>query len=362
MSSSFSLTDSPVGKYFANIAELSVLRIFMEYNIFAAIPAPPASISIQDLAGKLEKVDHKLLDRFSRMLIASGVLASPSSGHVALTPTSQSFLNPQASGFFTYLFDFFLGPSIQWPAYFDNLGSLQEPPLSRRCPGGFAFGAPDKTAYEIMSMIPQKSGTLNQAMALEGDVPAMPGGYQFNWVATHAASDSSRTLIVDVGGGKGQALKAILDSHPQIPARRCVLQDQAAVVHFAVQEHKDDVLGQVQIIGKSFFEQTPVQGALVYYLRRVLNDWSDEEATKILTNLRGSCAPDSRVLVVEYLRKDEPELVMSAVDMFILNIGGKVRSEVMFKDIASRAGLEVSSVTADMGVESGCAVIEMVPI
>lgn len=362
MSASFSLADSPVGKYFANIAELSVLRIFLEYNVFAAIPAPPSIISIEELAGKLEKVDHKILVRFSRMLIATGVLASPAPGHVALTPVSQSFLNPQASGFFTYLFDFFLAPSTKWTDYFDNLGSLKEPPLSSRCPGGFAFGAPDKTAYEILSAMPQKSGTLNQAMTLEGDVPAIPGGYQFKWVADHAASDSSRMLIVDVGGGKGQALKAILDSHPQISAQRCALQDQAAVIHFAAQERKDDILGQVQIIGKSFFEQTPVQGALVYYLRRVLNDWSDTEATQILKNLRASCAPDSRVLVVEYLRKDAPELVMSAVDMFILNIGGKVRSEAMFRELASSAGFEVSSVTADQGVESGCAVVEMVPV
>jgi len=67
-------------------------------------------------------------------------------------------------------------------------------------------------------------------------------------------------------------------------------------------------------------------------------------------------------LVVEYLRKEEPELVMSAVDMFILNIGGKVRSEAMFRELASKAGFEVRSVTADKGVESGCAVIEMAPV
>lgn len=98
----------------------------------------------------------------------------------------------------------------------------------------------------------------------------------------------------------------------------------------------------------------------MYYVRRVLNDWSDGEALKILQSVRAACAPDSKVLVAEYLRPELPSIHTSTVDMFIMNIGGKVRSEKMFRELAEKAGLKVTSVSKHKKTESG--VVEMVPI
>lgn len=98
----------------------------------------------------------------------------------------------------------------------------------------------------------------------------------------------------------------------------------------------------------------------MYYIRRVLNDWSDYDALQILREVRAACAPDSKVLIAEYLRPEQPAVFPSAVDMFIMSIGGKVRSEAMFRDLAGQAGLTISSIARHEPTDS--AVIEMVPV
>ncbi|KAK8867338.1 equisetin n-methyltransferase [Apiospora arundinis] len=359
MAAEFSLAETPIGKYFASMAEMGVMRVFVEHGIFDAIP--DEGISLEDLTTKLA-VEYNLIERMAAFLLSVGVLTSPAPGHVAHTPASKAFTDPRVAQFYSYLFDFFMGPTTRWPDYF-AVNGLAEPARSNRSPGGFALGMPDKTAYEIMAAIPGLATRMNGAMAIDGDIP-VTGVYDFSWVAAYAAENTggeSRELIVDVAGGKGQALKDILEETPAIPAARCVLQDQPHVIAEAVAEHEGSaVLGPVKKIGHSIFGEQPTKGALVYYIRRVLNDWSDHEALQILKNVRAACAEDSRVLIAEYLRPAQPSVYTSTVDMFILNIGGKVRSEKAFEELAAKAGLRIASVARHEKTES--AVVEMVPI
>lgn len=253
----FSLAETPIGKYFCSIAELGVMRIFVEHKIFDAIP--DEGISIQELTSNLG-VEYNLIERFSNFLLAAGVLCSPAPGIVAHTPGSKPFQDPRISQFYSYLFDFFMGPAVRWPEYF-AVNGLAEPRRSNRSPGGFALGHPDKTAYEIMAAMPGLATRMNGAMAIDGDIP-VTGVYDFSWVSNYAKSNpEGRHLIVDVAGGKGQALKEILEENEAIPAERCILQDQPHVIVEATKEHKDSsLLGPVEKIGHSIFEEQPTKG------------------------------------------------------------------------------------------------------
>ncbi len=84
-------------------------------------------------------------------------------------------------------------------------------------------------------------------------------------------------------------------------------------------------------------------GALVYLLRRILNDWPDGICVDILSHVAKALPddPKARVLVMEP-RKLEPAQPMSAVvDMVMLNLGGKLRNEATVTRIANAAGLKV---------------------
>ena len=55
-----------------------------------------------------------------------------------------------------------------------------------------------------------------------------------------------------------------------------------------------------KLVSGDFFEAVP-EGADAYVLKKVLHDWSDEDAVRILTNCRRAMAAGGRVLVVETL-------------------------------------------------------------
>lgn len=99
-------------------------------------------------------------------------------------------------------------------------------------------------------------------------------------------------------------------------------------------------------------------GALVYHIRRVLNDWPDDYCVTILKHIRSVAAPDSRVLISEQIAQDPPTLDVAALDLFLMNIAGKRRNERMFRTIAERAGWKLRKIWMDKKSDSG--VVELV--
>lgn len=239
------------------MVELGVLRFFVEYHVFPAIP--DSGISISDLGTKTG-IDTRLLERHVKFLVAVEVLKSPSPGQIEHTSLSKKFQEPLATLFYPHLFDSFMATAVKWPEYFkQNNGS--EPQRSNRAPFGFAVGHPDKSFYDVLELMPERAKSFNSAMALSLDDMPITGIYDFKWVGDyHSQTDaSSRTRIVDLGGGKGQALKAILEGNPTIPAASCVLEDQAEVIQQASAE-ASHVLEPVRKIPHSFFDEQPVKG------------------------------------------------------------------------------------------------------
>lgn len=373
----FDQAETPIHGYFYWMVELGVLRFFIEYHIFQAIP--DSSISISDLATRVG-IDARLLGRHANFLVAVEVLKSPSPEQVEHTSLSKKFQEPLATLLYPHVFDSFMATAVKWPEYFKQNGG-SEPQRSNRAPFRFAVGHSDKSFYEVLELIPERAKLFNSAMALSLDDMPITGIYDFKWVGDyHSQTDaSSRPRIVDVGGGKGQALKAILEENPTIPAALCVLEDQAEVIQQANAE-ASSVLGPVRRIPHSFFDEQPVKGtlrlvlkvndihnsekfvtgALIYYIRRVLNDWPDDECVQVLSRIRNACAPDSRVLISENLLPGEPLLGSAAIDLWMMNFGGKRRNENMFRELASRAGFRISSVAKDKATNMG--MVEMSPV
>ncbi|KAL4995986.1 S-adenosyl-L-methionine-dependent methyltransferase [Aspergillus recurvatus] len=120
--------------------------------------------------------------------------------------------------------------------------------------------------------------------------------YDFPW------GSLGKALLVDVGGGVGGFPLQLSKIYPNL---RFVVQDRGPVVKQALEkvwpEENPAALkaGRVQFIEHSFFDRNPVEAADVYYLRYVLHDWSDEYCIQILSRIRESMAPHSRLLICE---------------------------------------------------------------
>lgn len=83
---------------------------------------------------------------------------------------------------------------------------------------------------------------------------------------------------------------------------------------------------------------------MVYLLRRVLLDYSDELAAGILRHLAGALPadnPKARIVVIEERLLDIPVPQNCIVDLVMLNLGGKLRNEAMFGELAAAAGLKM---------------------
>ena len=77
-------------------------------------------------------------------------------------------------------------------------------------------------------------------------------------------------------------------------------------------------------------------------LRFVMHDYSDAVCVDILKQIVPAMAPDSLVLISDFCLPEQAttrDLVVVTMDITILNMGGKERSESGFKSILNAAGL-----------------------
>jgi hypothetical protein len=131
--------------------------------------------------------------------------------------------------------------------------------------------------------------------------------------------------VVDVGGGTGARLIALLRANPSLRGTLVELSGPAerAAGRFAEAGLSD----RVRVVARSFFEPLPA-GADVYVLSGVVHDWPDSQATAILRRCAEAARPSGRVLVVEQLLDDADDMAgMTAFDLFMLiACGGRERT------------------------------------
>jgi len=89
-----------------------------------------------------------------------------------------------------------------------------------------------------------------------------------------------------------------------------------------------------------------VIGALVYYLRQVIHDYSDDVCVDILRHIVAAMVDDprARVLICEQILPDTPAPIPYTMDMLMLNLGSRERTEGDFQRLAKAAGLKVVKV------------------
>ena len=139
--------------------------------------------------------------------------------------------------------------------------------------------------------------------------------------------------IVDVGGGHGVLLAGILSAIPKV---RGALYDLPNVVAGAEALRAPEIAGRCEIVGGDFFKSVPADGD-GYILSRVIHDWDDDAALKILDNCRSVIRLDGRLLLVEGVSKppNEPD-PNKFFDVWFIGDGGCERSEAEYRALLRR--------------------------
>jgi SAM-dependent methyltransferase len=164
-------------------------------------------------------------------------------------------------------------------------------------------------------------------------------------------------VVVDVGGGTGGLLAAVLRAHPHL---RGIVFDLPHVVPAAQRVLEDaGVAGRGRATGGDFFTD-PVPAADVHVLAQILHDWPDREALAILRACRASLAPGGRLLVLEQVVPDEPGPSFAAtLDLLMLVLlGGRERSAAEWEALLRGGGFGLVRITPAPGTN----LIEAAPV
>jgi hypothetical protein len=196
---------------------------------------------------------------------------------------------------------------------------------------------------------PEESAVFDRAMSsLTGGVnEALVESYDFGRFGT----------IVDVGGGNGTLLAAVLAAFPPTSG---ILFDQAHVVGGAERVLKAaGVAGRCRIVAGSFFDGVP-DGGDAYILKSIVHDWEDAESLAILRACRRAVAEHSVLLVIE--RDLGPPNGAPASKLLDLNMivapGGRERTLEEYGALLDAAGFRLVGATP---TPAGLSVIEGVP-
>lgn len=180
--------------------------------------------------------------------------------------------------------------------------------------------------WEYRAQHPEESAIFDAAMASNSRlvIDSLLTAYDFGRFGT----------IVDVGGGNGALLAALLAAYPTL---RGVLFDQPHVVRGV------DLGPRCDVVGGSFFDAVP-DGADAYVLKWIIHDWGDEQSAAILRAIRRT---GGTVLVIERLLgppNEDPIGKLSDIQMLV-GPGGQERTLEEFAALFEAAGYRLAGST-----------------
>lgn len=142
--------------------------------------------------------------------------------------------------------------------------------------------------------------------------------------------------VLDVGGGVGVLAESLLDAQPGL---QVTVLDRPEVV--AQLPRRAGLTG----VDADLFEPWPVQ-AEVAVLARVVHDWPDEDAVRLLTNVRRALPAGGRVFLVEMLVADDGRFGGLCDLHLLLATGGRERTQAEYQRLLEEAGFALVEVRA----------------
>ncbi len=194
-----------------------------------------------------------------------------------------------------------------------------------------------KGSFDYFADTPEQAALFDETMTSISQLTtaAVIAGYDFSEYST----------IVDVGGGQGRFLAAILAA---APASRGVLYDLPRVLDSAADRTDDcSVADRIAVVRGSFFDGVPAGGD-AYILKNIVHDWPDDKAVQILRNVREAGGPEAMVLLVELvIPEHDRDFPGKWADLeMLLNLAARERTAAEYRELLRRAGFQMTGVAA----------------
>jgi hypothetical protein len=316
------MTDSPEGRLWdlmRGALTARALGVVAELRVADALAAGPRPVT--EIAREVG-ADADTLHRFLRALASDGVFAEEAEPGVFRNTDASELLRSSGWDDFAH---FFGGIWLRAAAELD--ASTTEPVF----PGLFGTDF-----WSWLAEHPEERASFDRAMEQGKDRRVE----RFAPVAWRGDE-----TVVDVGGGNGALLAALLRLQPGL---RGIVFDLPETV-------RDEASfgPRMEFIAGSFFERVPVGD--VYVLSTILHDWDDERSAAILRTIRVSAPDDARLLVLDSIVQpgNEPDGAKWLDLLMLVQFAGRERDEAQWRTLLEGAGFEPTSITDGM-IQATC--------
>lgn len=324
------------------------VKIALDMGLFRALSKPGsgrAESKAQDLASQCVS-DVALTRRLLRVLAANEIVSQTSLDTYAPTDFSQILTNDNAASTVSFMNDVCLPCFAQVPAYFCRNG-YKNPTGPHNAPWMSCMG----TSTGLFGWLHEHPEQLANFGALQAGtqslVPFWADIYPIEQLMQdfqYTPGDAYNALLVDVGGGTGSDINRFHQRYPQHPGH-LILQDLDEVIESA------EVDGSIVKMPHDFFTPQPISGALIYFFHNCLHNWPDDEAARILSNLRPALRKGySRVILHENLILDEHPMPWgTTIDLTMMTlVGAGERTEGAWRQLCESAGYEIVKIWPGM--------------
>jgi hypothetical protein len=287
------------------------LRVVAALGIADAVTSEP--MHVDDLA-RATGADAATLHRVLRALASEGVFEEREPRVYAATAVSEA-LRRDGWAEFAHLFG---------GVFYDAVADLER---------GVRTGTPtfhERFGDDFWSWL---AAHPDEREAFDG---AMAGGKEGTAARLAELPWRAGEVVVDVGGGNGALLLALLRLRPEL---------RGIVLDLPETKRDEAALGdRIEFAAGSFFERVPAGDA--YVLSGILHDWDDERAARILRTIRAAASSEARLLVTEsVIAPGNDRSGAKWLDLLMLTISGRERDEAEWRALLTSAAWSPVRVT-----------------
>jgi len=208
--------------------------------------------------------------------------------------------------------------------------------------------------FQWIEQHPEASRDFNNAMTSMSDLTSM--------VVVQGLDFSGVRTVVDVGGGAGMLLSAVLRSNPGLKG---TLYELPKVIEEARSKgllSEFEKAGRCELASGDLFKTQPA-GLDAYLMKWILHDWSDEQVKHILSVTRQAAGgPGKKLFIVELVVDPVPQKALDArlfdIAMLVMQ-EGRERSEQEFRGLLAASGFELKRV---LPTQSPYSILEAVSV
>jgi hypothetical protein len=317
----------------------TVVATLVRLRVFDRLAEKPLS---SDELAEATGTDRDALHRFLRTATDLGLLKRDRNDKFSLRPVGRQFLQDSPN------------PVAAWTELHDRTLLVGLPQMTEALVSGESLPktVTGKTCWEIMEAMPGTTELHDKACSgwTELVVDKIAHAYDFSQVRT----------VIDVGGGRGAFLSAMLKAAPHVTGR--VYDRSTTELAAQARFEQQGVADRAAHVCGNFFESVPA-GADLYTIKHVLHDWDDASALQILRNIRDAVPAHGKLLIVEGSVDHKllpAPLVRSIWDVTQFAASwGKSRTLDEFSALAHKAGFRLANIYVPPTIDA--LILECVP-